>query len=223
MKKEFICSICNRKFENLGPGKMHERNCDGSGLLKQEKIINKKEKHKGKNFIDILKEEGTYETFCQNVSLGMKKAFKEGKFTGKGSTTDLENKRREKISKTCKLKKLGGYRKGSGRGKQGRYKGIWCDSSWELAWVIYHLDHNILFERNWKKFEYNFNGKIHTYTPDFKIKDEFIEVKGYMTEQVQEKINQFPHKIKIMGKNELKPIIEYVENKYGKKYIKLYN
>lgn len=42
----------------------------------------------------------------------------------------------------------GGYRKGSGRGKKGRYKGYWCDSSWELALnlkeILNHL--NIIFK-----------------------------------------------------------------------------
>ena len=37
---------------------------------------------------------------------------------------------------------FGGYQEKSGRGKKGRYKGIWCDSSWELAFVLYCLDRN---------------------------------------------------------------------------------
>lgn len=122
-----------------------------------------------------------------------------------------------------KKKKLGGYRKGSGRGKKGYYKGYWCDSSWELAWVIYNLDHNIYFKRNWKKFEYLFENEIHSYIPDFIINEnEYIEIKGFMTDKSKAKIEQFPHKIKIMDKKTLKPIFEYVETKYGKDFIKLY-
>jgi len=37
----------------------------------------------------------------------------------------------------------GGKRIGSGRGKSGWYKGYWCDSSWELAYVIYNIDHDV--------------------------------------------------------------------------------
>ena len=59
----------------------------------------------------------------------------------------------------------GGYRKGSGRGKKGRYKGYWCDSSFK-------------FERNSESFKYNFQGKDHKYYPDFKIDDTFFEIKG---------------------------------------------
>lgn len=45
-------------------------------------------------------------------------------------------------------KSMGGYRKGSGVGKSGWYNGIYCDSSWELAYVIYHIDNNLPIIRN---------------------------------------------------------------------------
>ena len=45
-------------------------------------------------------------------------------------------------------------------GIKGWYKGFWCDSSWELAYVIYNLDHGIEFRRNTEKFEYEYCGKI---------------------------------------------------------------
>lgn len=48
-------------------------------------------------------------------------------------------------------KPMGGYRKGSGIGKSGWYKGIYCDSSWQLAYVIYHLEHQFNIVRNKQK------------------------------------------------------------------------
>ena len=44
--------------------------------------------------------------------------------------------------------KSGGMRIGAGRAKSGWYKGIFCNSSYELAWVIYSLDNNVKFKRN---------------------------------------------------------------------------
>ena len=41
----------------------------------------------------------------------------------------------------------GGYREGSGRSKSGYYKGIYCGSTYELAWMIYQLDNKIAFSR----------------------------------------------------------------------------
>ena len=87
-----------------------------------------------------------------------------------------------KISETMKNNpNAGGLRKGSGVGLSGWYKGYWCDSSWELAFVIYNLEHGIKFERNKKGFEYEFEGKICKYYPDFLMEDcSYVEIKGYM-------------------------------------------
>jgi hypothetical protein len=51
----------------------------------------------------------------------------------------------------------GGYRKGSGRGKSGWYKEYWCDSTYELCWLIYQLDHSIKPIRNEKGYTYSYN------------------------------------------------------------------
>lgn len=134
-------------------------------------------------------------------------------------------KAKRKISETAKKNgKSGGYRKGSGRGKEGWYKGYFCDSSWELAYVIYNLEHGITFERNTKQFEYFFEDRKHLYMPDWKVDDTYVEIKGFWSSQWQAKLNQFPktEKLKIIGKNEIKPYLEYVVNKYGKDFIKLY-
>jgi len=118
--------------------------------------------------------------------------------------------------------RLGGYIKGSGRGKQGWYKGYWCDSSWELAYIIYHLDHNIPIERNKEKFNYEFNGKHFAYHPDFIVAGELVEVKGYWTSQNHAKIDQCPKKISVVDKEGIKPYLNYAIEKYGKNYISLY-
>ncbi|WJV31938.1 hypothetical protein QTG56_25320 (plasmid) [Rossellomorea sp. AcN35-11] len=123
-----------------------------------------------------------------------------------------------------KIKKNGGgYRKGSGRGKSGWYKGFWCDSSYELAFVIYNLEHSIKFERNFDSFEYEFNGKKLNYTPDFKINEQYIEIKGYETAKDKEKHKQFPHLLIVLKKGDMQHIFKYVTNKYGEEYIQLYN
>lgn len=130
-----------------------------------------------------------------------------------------------KISSTAKANKLsGGYRKGSGRGNKGIYKGYYCDSSWELAFVIYNIDHNIEFERNLKRFQYSFNGEVHEYIPDWIIDDYYVEIKGYWTEQWQAKLDQFPknEKLRVIDKNGILPYIEYVEYVYGKDFTRLY-
>ena len=129
-------------------------------------------------------------------------------------------------SKECKHKYLsehtGGYREGSGRGKQGWYKGIHCDSSWELAYLVYHLDHNLYIERCKEKRYYVWNNKQHTYYPDFITDDGIIEIKGYSTDQWKSKKEQNPD-VKVLYKNEIKPYLDYVTNTYGTDFIKLYD
>jgi len=129
--------------------------------------------------------------------------------------------KKRKYHAECWLKSSGGYRKGSGVGKKGWYKGYWCDSTYELAWVVYNLDHNNHFTRNIKKYEYFWNNKKRTYTPDF-IKDgEIIEIKGYLDEVSDLKVKLIPN-LKILFKEDLLQEFEYVEGKYGKNFTYLY-
>ena len=128
-------------------------------------------------------------------------------------------KKTQSIRHSC-----GGLRHGSGRGKKGWYKGFYCDSSWELAWVIYALDHNIKFKRNTKGFDYIFNNKYYKYYPDFILSNgTYIEIKGYQTKQWKAKYEQVQIPLKIIYENEMKPIFEYVQNKYGSNWIELYD
>ncbi|MBR2247609.1 MAG: hypothetical protein IJ880_11435 [Bacilli bacterium] len=112
-----------------------------------------------------------------------------------------------------------------GRGKNGKYKGFWCDSSWELAYVIYCLDHNVNIIRNTIGFSYIWENSEHTYYPDFYNKDtnEYIEIKGYENDKDKEKIKQFKGIIKVYYYKDMKPILKYVKEKYGEDFIKLYD
>jgi hypothetical protein len=116
----------------------------------------------------------------------------------------------------------GGYRKGSGNGKHGWYKNYWCDSSYELAFVIYNIEHDIPFSRNKQGFEYEWNEKKLLYYPDFMICGEYIEIKGYWSEQHAAKIKAFPHKLLILFKEDMQFMLDYVILKYGKNFITLY-
>lgn len=122
-----------------------------------------------------------------------------------------------------KCAKGGGYKPGSGRGKQGWYKGYWCDSSWELAYVIYNLDHNIKFVRNKEGFEYEFENKKYKYYPDFILEDgTYVEIKGFLDKKNKTKIKTFNKRLIIIDKNGIQQYINYAIKKYGKDFIKLY-
>lgn len=120
----------------------------------------------------------------------------------------------------------GGKRHGSGRGKKGWYKGYYCDSTWELAWIIYQLDHNVKFERYTNWFPYEFNGESRKYYPDFIMEDgSFSEIKGYVNLEWQAKLDAFP-KDKILHvyyKDEMRPIFDYVVKTYGNEWMYMYD
>ena len=125
---------------------------------------------------------------------------------------------REMLSKAIKGK-TGGLREGSVKSyRSGRYNGIWFDSSWELAYYLYNKEHDIDIERNSESFNYEYDGEMHKYYPDFIVEGSYIEIKGREQPETQAKLDQFPHKIEILRREEMKPILQYIENKYDKKF-----
>lgn len=148
----------------------------------------------------------------------------------------LSNKRKSRLCKSCLPKsteyrkkiskankgKTGGYRERGGRGKQGWFNGIFCNSSWELAYLIYNNDHNIKTIRNKKGFEYIFESEVYKFYPDFIVNKKFVEIKGYLDKKNKAKIKQFKKKLEVIDKNKIKPYLEYTIFKYGKDFIKLF-
>ena len=151
-----------------------------------------------------------------------------GKSGGRALTPYTESERKRKISETMKANpKAGGLRSRSGRGKKGWYKGYWCDSSWELAWVIYQLEHGFKFDRNWNGFKYFYENETHLYYPDYIIENHYYEIKGRrsyedLDEKNKEKINQFEGNLSVLYSKDMKPYLDYVIQKYGNDFIKLY-
>ena len=114
----------------------------------------------------------------------------------------------------------GGIREGSGRSKSGHYKGIYCGSSYELAFLIWNLDHNISIKRCSQSFEYLFNDETHRYYPDFEIDNTFYEIKGRTSEVDAIKIAAAS--AIMIDKEDIKPYIEYVASKYNVRKDKLW-
>lgn len=141
----------------------------------------------------------------------------------KGHPVSEETKR--KISETARKNGLsGGYRRGSGRGKKGWYKGFWCDSTYELAFVVYCLDHNITLSRNDERFLYQINGENHYYLPDFLMADgSLVEIKGYITEEALRKVSAVKTKrIRVLFYKDIKYMVDYISERYMVSPNKLY-
>ncbi len=223
----FICKNCNKEYtleltyNKYIKGKYKKfccRSCANKRIMTddvKQKISSSVQQEVNKN-PKLFKYYKTY--ICKNCG----KTFK---------TSDLRNiKGNIYCSTECKNEwlnhnwkpNLGGYRKGSGYGKSGWYKGIYCDSSWELAFVIYHLDHNLYIERCKEHRKYIFKNEEHTYIPDFITNEGIIEIKGYKTIQWEAKEISNPD-VKVLYENDIKFYLNYVIQKYGNDYIKLYD
>jgi hypothetical protein len=172
--------------------------------------------------------ESMYGQNSEQVKEKIRKTIK-GKSTGKAKTPEKELERKFKISSAMKNNpRGGGLRKGSGRGKKGSYQGYWCDSSWELAWVIYNLEHDIVFTRNQEGFSYVFEGTSSLYYPDFIIEGQYYEIKGRrdwngLDKKSKEKIRQFTGKLSVLYTTDMQPYLEYAVRRYGKDFVRLYD
>jgi hypothetical protein len=196
-----ICNLCQREFKTYQALNSHKwRSHTEKGKGHKPTGNNKSPWNKGltKDTDERVKKNGT--SFSENLKSGKT----ENKWTG----------RKHKKETIKKLSRNGGYRKGSGRGKSGWYKGYWCDSTWELAWVIYNIDKGIIFERNTEGFEYFYLGKKFKYYPDFIMGETYYEIKGFMDKKNLSKIDQFHHKLVIISEKEINFFIDYVKEKY---------
>lgn len=149
-----------------------------------------------------------------------KGGFMLGTATGRASTPEKEKLRIDRVSEKAKLNN-GGYRQGSGRGKKGWYNGFFCDSSYELAFVIYCLEHNKNIVRNISRRKYIWEGKERNYIPDFIVDNELVEIKGYKTAQWEAKLKFNPDVI-VFYEKDLAHVFEYVKQKYSKDFTTLY-
>ena len=135
---------------------------------------------------------------------------------------DIKQKAKNKLKES--ISRLRDEGKSYCRGNMGYYKGIHCDSSWELAYVVYCIDHNIPIRRCKDRIHYEVNGILKYYTPDFVINEsEIIEIKGFKDKNwsyKKEKCKEL--NITIIDEHQINKYLDYVQNTYGKDFIRLY-
>lgn len=117
------------------------------------------------------------------------------------------------------------------------YNNILFDSGWELKFFIYLNDFKVEFKYQPNiKFEYFYNNKIYYYLPDFYVNGHLIEIKGDhffednnmicpWNRKLDTKYNEkykcmLKNNIWIMRNADLYNCFQYINNQYGKDYIK---
>lgn len=190
-KQDVYCSYCNKLCTSINSLKNHERFCKDNPnreLTYYEKtgICNLSNQGWSKGLTKDSDKRVKHISEKSYEGLQREKQLHPEKFTGKAKTLEGEELRKQKISQTMQANPdAGGLRVGSGRGKKGWYKGYFCDSTYELAYIIYNLDNNVEFKRCTKVYTYEYKGKTHKYHPDFELLDgTVVETKGYHTSLV---------------------------------------
>lgn len=117
--------------------------------------------------------------------------------------------------------RTGGLREGSGRAKTGWYNGFYCGSTYELAFLIWHLDHNSNIQRCTKSFDYEYDNKKRKYHPDFEIDGLIYEIKGRYSDIDTVKIKSA--NAILIDKDDIKQYIKYVTDKFNISKNKLYS
>lgn len=222
----FICEYCGKECKNANSLRNHERLCK-QNPNRQLTTFEKYGPIKGFNAKGVkpwnLGLDRESDERVKKNSDSLKKYYETHSAAFKNRTHSAEA--RKLISAAAIINNLTKFDKPSGRGKRGTYKGIYCQSSWELAYVLFCFDNKINFVRNNKHFEYIFDGKTHNYFPDFYLPDTdtYIEIKGYYDKKSQAKAEQFTGVLQVLTAKEMQPILEYVERTYGSDFVKLYD
>lgn len=130
------------------------------------------------------------------------------------------------LSQIAKKNNLGGLTSGGGgvKSKKGYYRGIRCESSYELIYLVYCLENSIKIERNNKYFLYkNIKGETKKYYPDFYLPDSstYVELKGYQDNNVDLKLKAVREaniKINILYKADLINKLDFINKRFNKNY-----
>ena len=235
---EFECDACHRKFKSAKSLNSHYRFCKvGTHIpkrLKQQQLKENGYKCEcGKEFDNAQSLNAHYSWCLKHKELTNQKLnyintrIRSGsncnfskEYLGENGVKKIHNKSRKTIENNIKVGMQYKFNF-DGRIKQGWYKGFYCDSSYELVFLIYCLEHNIPIQRCTQVFKYEYKNKIRRYYPDFEINGIIYEIKGYDCELSKFKHKLFPQ-IKMLYKSDLKKCFDYVIQKYGKNFTELY-
>ena len=227
LSKEPRCNKCGTiMLQKFGSGKFCSRKCSNSRTFSKDSLAKKSESAKISGQI-----RGAAEHAINLANYNSAPAL----CTMCGGALSWERRNRKVCSKSCYSKLRSqvriatmqeyGLQHGTPQCyRYGFYNGIECDSSWELAFLLYHLDKNASIERNRDPFEYiDFDGSVRKYYPDFKLDNIYYEIKGYKDKSFEYKCSQFPYTLEIIDSNKIKKYLKYCIQTYGQNFAELYD
>lgn len=234
--------------------------CAGGSVHKEDKKSQDKSSYITNYLGEVVKYPDEYYTMTPREKIKLTKQIKyndqnynnrekmlETSWSNAGGREEFYKQRQEKITATCQEKwqcdnyvQSEEFRKKYANNRRYRYDNELFDSSWELYLWIYALDNGHTIIHLPKRFEYEYNNKIHYYYPDFEYNGVLIDVKGshfisdsgeltavYSGDDSQLIAAKWQcmidNNVKLFTFDNLKPAIDWVNDKYGKDYIKQFS
>lgn len=229
--EKHTCEKCEKVMtEKFGSGRFCSKSCANAhkksdeSKLKVSQTLNKFHKHQKDVGADIrTKNIRSYEINPNRCKIcGKPLSYDDRNLNTCSRECSLQL---QSITMTDILAEKGLHRTVPKKYKYGTYRGIHCDSSWELAFLIYCLECGKNIRRCDEHFTYTLDNHRHNYFPDFIVDDNYYEIKNYYTETVYAKIAQFPKdkKLIIIDGKQIHTYLNYCKHKYGDNFFYLYD
>ena len=201
---KFCNNSCAASYNNKKRGARSEETKRKISESVRKYVIKKQKAHENKIVYRI----------CENC--GMKFEVKRNSKNRLSIAKFCSNNCRSKyLSNINKVLGSGGFREGSVKNyKSGWFNGIHCDSSWELAFLLWHRDHNIVVKRCEEVRCYVLNNIKHKYFPDFVVENKIYEIKG-INDEINKAKQQYNQDIIFLYKNDIQMYIDYAKTTYG--------
>lgn len=209
----FICKYCGRRCKNKNSLRNHERLCrlNPNRQIPVDNFKAYRERCKKepavrlyKNQFDKARKLGLP---VPEVSAETKERLRKAKIGSK-----LDKDARDRKSATMRVvvqKHPESYSAANvnGRVKKIKYGTATLDGRWELEVAKFFDRRKIKWEKNLKSFPYIWNGKVHSYFPDFYLPEfnRYVEVKGYERDRDRCKYTSVPGLI-VLKLQEIKQI-----------------
>lgn len=237
--RRLLCNRCNQIVSNREKygtdfpnqnqdviNKRHETNIKKYGV----KSVCQTNEFKEKRRQSLIKHYGT--SNLHEIPEIMKKV-EETNLKNLGVRNPFESK---EIQKKCEKSNLNnnGYIRPT-RPPKYKFNDITFDSSWELAFYVYHYKNGNDIKREPYTINYTFNGKTHKYYPDFEVNGQLYEIKGdqfikngKMCNIYEDEINELAeakrkcaveHNVKFIFKNEIKPYLDWIKANFGSTFL----